>query len=207
MRTLIQFAIIALVSSVITGCVHLKDNVIAGTGTVLGFEVSQNPATQLYQAKLGYSRAEIAFVPTDRNSTNSTKGAEGSPDVIMEIRYHGVMSNGGLYQRMAVGKNAVTQPGAAYMFAKNADGTLDPGVAAAITKSVQEVPTADAGVNAEKAPLASAYTQSNNKEAWDQVAVKNGYTCFADFLAETSTPSDRLSTVIAGLKAATLIMP
>lgn len=207
MKTLIQWALIALVSSAITGCIHTKDSVIAGTGTVLGFEVSQNPATQLYQAKLGYSRAEITFVPTDRGSSNNANGAAGSADVIMEVSYHNVMSSGGLYQRLAVGKTAVSQPGASYMFAKDSSGTLDPSVASAIAKSVQEVPAADAGIIAQKAPLAAAYAQSNNKEAWDNIAVRNGYANFSEFLTETGTTYEKLATVKAGLQSLTLIMP
>ncbi len=48
--------LLATLISLLAGCATQKNNVIAGTGTVLGFELAQNPATSLYQAKLGYAR-------------------------------------------------------------------------------------------------------------------------------------------------------
>jgi hypothetical protein len=121
--------------------------VIASTGTVIGVEVSQNPATQAPQAKLGYNRGELAIVPSNRppclTDEGQTKvacgqlgeGARDVPDVLMELRYGGIFDTGpssGIYQRLAVGKIAVAQPGAALMFARDADGTLDPAAPAAL---------------------------------------------------------------------------
>jgi hypothetical protein len=121
--------------------------VIASTGTVIGVEVSQNPATQAPQAKLGYNRGELAIVPsnrppclTDEGQTTVAcgqlgEGARDVPDVLMELRYGGIFDTGpssGIYQRLAVGKIAVAQPGAALMFARDADGTLNPAAPAAL---------------------------------------------------------------------------
>jgi hypothetical protein len=122
--------------------------VISATGTVIGVEVSQNPATQTPQAKLGYNRGELAIVPSNRppcltdDSKNPPvqcgqlgRGARDVPDVLMELRYGGIFDTGpssGIYQRLAVGETAVAQPGAALMFARNADGTLDPAAPAAL---------------------------------------------------------------------------
>ena len=122
--------------------------VIAATGTVIGVEVSQNPATQTPQAKLGYNRGELAIVPSNRpaclsngNQTAATcaqlggGGAKDVPDVLMEIRYGGIFDLGassGIYQRLAVGETAVRQPGATLLFARNADGAVDTAAAAAI---------------------------------------------------------------------------
>jgi hypothetical protein len=60
----------------------------------------------------------------------------------------------GIYQRLAVGSTAVTQPGAAFMFAKGAGGELDPQTAAAVEKAqaaVQKVPAFGELVESEKA--------------------------------------------------------
>lgn len=125
---MLLFTVIVL----LTGCTAVKNGyVVTGTGTVLGVQIAENPATQLYEAKLGYARAEIALVPTN-----------GVP-VIMELRYSGIFSHsGGIYQRLAVGADAVKQPGAAYMFAKDADGTISSNVVQAITDKIKNIPPA-----------------------------------------------------------------
>lgn len=97
----------------LAGCV-IPHAVIVTSQTVLGASVSENPQTQLYEARFGFARNEFAFVPTDTNGP--------IPDVIMEIRVNNIYQGGGIYQRLAVGSNAVSQPGAALMFAKDATG-------------------------------------------------------------------------------------
>ncbi len=123
----------------LSGCEKQGYSVLAATGTVIGVEVSQNPATQTPQAKLGYNRGELAFVPTNRSGGKEAsgfgQGATDTGEVIMELRYGGIFDVGGssgIYQRLAVGKTAVQQKGAAYMFAKDEDGTLDTATANAI---------------------------------------------------------------------------
>lgn len=76
------------------GCNSYNHSVIAATGTSIGVEVSQNPATQAPQAKLGYQRAELAIVPTNRSAEKTTTtansmgdGAKDHGEVIMELRY------------------------------------------------------------------------------------------------------------------------
>jgi hypothetical protein len=123
--------------------------VLALTGTVIGVEVSQNPATQTPQAKLGYNRGELAFVPTNRSggenaNAGGAQGAKDSAEVIMEIRYGGIFdlgSNSGIYQRLAVGQTAVKQPGASFMFMKNANGDLNPEAAQKATEAIKAIPS------------------------------------------------------------------
>ena len=114
------------------GCGAIRNGyVVSGTGTILGVQIAENPATQLYEAKFGYARAEVALVPTN------------GPAVIMELRYSGIFSrSGGIYQRLAVGNAAVSQPGAALMFAKDADGNISSNAIQAITAKVQAIPIA-----------------------------------------------------------------
>lgn len=121
---------------------------IASTGTVIGLELSQNQATQAPQAKLGYNREEVAIVPTNRVNCKDkdktckpveqgTRGAADTTDVLMELRYDGFSFNGsgGVYQRLAIGRNAVRVPGAAAMFIKNKDGSIDAGAAKALDRA------------------------------------------------------------------------
>lgn len=102
----------------LTGCTAINHRyIICATSTITGMAVAQNPTTEMYEGKFGYDRTEVALVPV---------GTNGSvPDVLMEYRMYGILSfNAGLYQRLAVGPNAVQQPGASLMFAKDAKGNL-----------------------------------------------------------------------------------
>jgi hypothetical protein len=116
----------------LAGCQAINRNyVVTGTGTILGLQIAENPATQLYEAKFGYARSEVALVPTNGVS------------VLMELRYSGIFSKtGGIYQRLAVGDTAVKQPGASFMFAKDANGTLSTNIMQAITDKIQIIPLA-----------------------------------------------------------------
>lgn len=122
-------ALLLLPLLLLVGCKAIdRGYVVTGTGTVIGVQVAENPATQLYEAKLGYARAEVALVPTN------------GVTVLMELRYSGIFSfgsDGGIYQRLAVGDAAVRQPGASFMFAKDVKGNLSTNVAAAISHKLE----------------------------------------------------------------------
>lgn len=124
--------LLLLSATLLMGCGALNRNyVVTGTGTVLGVQIAENPTTQLYEAKFGYARSEVALVPTNGVS------------VLMELRYNGIFSrNGGIYQRLAVGDSAVRQPGAAFMFAKDAGGNLSTNAIDAISAKIQTIPLA-----------------------------------------------------------------
>ena len=114
------------------GCAAIEHSyVIVNTSTAISVQISENPTTQMYEAKLGYNRNESAMVPTNGAS------------VLMELRYGGIFSrNGGIYQRLAVGDAAVRQPGASFMFAKDASGNISSNVVQAITEKIQSIPQA-----------------------------------------------------------------
>jgi hypothetical protein len=190
------------------GCASGKHNVIAATGTSIGLEVAQNPSSQMYQAKLGYNRAELAIVPSNRSSggTNDPSfgnGAADTTDVVMELHYANIFSlqQSGIYQRLAVGKNAVSQPGAALMFAKSKDGTLDPKVAESITRAMQTIPAPDVDVTALKVPLAKAFkAQPGNEMKFHEAAKAAGYASFDDFLLDPATTASQVEAVKKGLQ-------
>lgn len=195
-----------LSASLFTGCATSKNNVIAGTGTVLGFELAQNPATSLYQAKLGYARSEVAFVPSTKTDESRPSDDIKSADVIMELHFFNIFQGGGVYQRLAVGENATSQPGAAFMFAKNPDGTLNPEVAKAVSASLQSVPEDNPAADDIKAKLAKAFTAAPNKTVWDAVARRRGFSSFSAFLTATTTVGD-VSDMQTELVAAKLYTP
>jgi hypothetical protein len=104
-----------------TGCQSAhQPAVIAVTGTNFGLDIAQNPATQTPHMKLGYNRGEVALVSKGKFGTENDVA-----NVVMEFKYTGGSGeNSGIYQRLAVGKAAVTGTGATAMFLKNADGNL-----------------------------------------------------------------------------------
>lgn len=195
-----------LVPLLLAGCATPSDRVISGTSTVLGLEIAENPTTQLYHARFGYVRAELAAVPTNKG-TNGTAvagsgGAKDTANVIMELRYAGILSrSGGIYQRLAVGDKAVTQPGAAFMFAKSGDGTLDAATASAVATAVHAVPAVPAvDVSSAMLPLAKAYASALKPEVFDAVARKSGFTSFSAFLVSSAVTVEQVKTIAADLK-------
>jgi hypothetical protein len=134
MKTIITPLILAC-ALLLCGCSSTNKNLIVTTGTILGVEVAENPQTGLYQAKLGYGRTEFALVPTGTNGV--------TPDVIMEIRYHGFFSTeGGLYQRLAVGQTACSQVPAALMFGKDERGNSPTNSVVSMLESMRAKPSA-----------------------------------------------------------------
>jgi hypothetical protein len=130
----------------LASCTSTRHAIVAATGTNIGVDVSQNPATNSPQAKLGYQRVELAIVPTNRSAGEEPGdkggGASEYGDVLMELRYGGIFDTGpssGIYQRLAVGSEAVRQPGASLMFARDADGNVSEGAEAAL-RSLMSVP-------------------------------------------------------------------
>ncbi|MBU1052570.1 MAG: hypothetical protein KKC46_01935 [Proteobacteria bacterium] len=153
------FTSIGLITLGVSGCTS-GSSIIASTGTVIGVEISQNPATQNPTASLGYKRAELAYVPTNRATSNKTvrtensdgtittttkegipdlkDGARDSANVIMELKYFGIFSWGdesGIYQRLAVGDKAVSEPGAALLFSKDSSGKVDQNIAKSVARA------------------------------------------------------------------------
>lgn len=182
----------------VSGCQAMDHSVIASTGTVIGVEVSYDAATQNPQGKLGYNRAEVAIVPTNRGPCTKKKdgtfecaapqgagGAKDTTDVLMELRYKafswkGTGSSGGIYQRLAVGKTAVKQPGASLMFAKDPDGKLSKTAKAAL-EAVKKIPAPDPKMMRKKAVIVEkfrTFLRNNNSgeaQKFEAVAKAKGY--------------------------------
>lgn len=115
----VALTVVVAAVALATGCESIPRAVVAATGTVIGLELSQNPATQVPQMKLGYDRAEVAFVSKEKYAGDDVA------NVLMELRYGGATgTHPGIYQRLAVGSTAVTQAGAVFMFMREADGSL-----------------------------------------------------------------------------------
>lgn len=186
------------------GCAGERHRIIASSGTALGVEVSQNPVTGLYYAKLGYNRAELAMVPTNRRAGDETEGqgngAADVSDVIMELKYSSPFSftDGGIYQRLAVGPKAVTQPGASFMFARDASGQLTEQAAQAVAKTVGVTLATERS----KLDLGLRY-ENGNKTKFNEVAKQLGYLDFPNFLIIENN-ADKISQMASKLAEAGL---
>lgn len=191
------------------GCTTGKHYVIASTATVIGLEVAQNPSSQMYQAKLGYNRAELALVPSNRASgqkgdVSTGQGAADTTDVMMELHYANIFSlkQSGIYQRLAVGSTAVSQPGAALMFAKGKDGQLDPQVAESVSRAIATIPEVKPDITALKVSLADDYSKrkATDQARFDAAAKAAGYVNFDAFLIDTKTTPAQVDQVKKGLQ-------
>jgi hypothetical protein len=192
-----RLAFVAVVSAAaLGGCSENKDHyVIAATGTAIGLDISQNPATQTPQAKLGYHRGELAIVPTDRGtgSDGTGAGAEKSADVLMEIYFGtGLSTTGGstIYQRLAVGKDAVSQPGAGVMFAKGPTGQLDANAERALM-AARGIPAPTINILKTKLDIGDIYSAcvaAGKKDDFED-AVKIVHTAgYLDFQTKATSP-------------------
>jgi hypothetical protein len=182
----------------LAACTATRHMVIASTATSIGVEISQNPANQSPQAKLGYQRAEVALVPTNRSAGEEPGsvgcGAAQLGDVIMEIRYGGIFDTGkssGIYQRLAVGHTAVQQPGASLMFARDAEGAVDPDAAGAL-RALQSVPARDTALKGRIAAIARL--RGCHPEEVDKAIAEAGVGTFND-LAEYKVTEGQLNTI------------
>lgn len=208
MKTILPL-LAALVTLLFCGCSANKHYVVAATSTIIGLEIAQNPSTQMYQAKLGYNRAEAALIPSNRGTgkkgdPTTGAGAKDTTDVVMELRYANIfsLSSSGIYQRLAVGSGAVGQPGAAFMFGKDGNGTLDPAVAAQISSSIKGIPAPSPALTALKMPLAKAFQTAQDKSKFESAAKANGYASFSDFLIEVNTPAEKVNAVTTSVQNA-----
>lgn len=207
----LQIILLAALLAVVTGCRTPQHTILAASGTSIGLEIAENPSTQLYHAKLGYVRTELALVPSNRangeiGDTTTGNGAKDTGNVVMELHYGNIfnLKSSSIYQRLAVGDIAVAQPGAAFMFAKGTDGNLDPAVAKAVSESIKGVPASDPKVTASKLPLAQSYSNVANKADWDTVAKAQGYASFSAFLTDTKATQEKVDAMTKALKDAGL---
>lgn len=206
--------LLSFIACLMAGCTKQGYSVIAATSTTIGVGISQQPANGTMDATLGYKRAELAFVPTNRNSgadgTGSLGGgAKDTGNVIMELRYSG-LSDSGIYQRLAVGDKAVAQGGATLLFAKGPDGELNTDAAKALL-AVQAIPELKPDVVAARVPLASKFKQYSpsadiaNISKFNSAAIAAGFTDFEDFLVSENVKVEQVKAIRASLEAQGII--
>ena len=115
-RILATIGVAILAITMLVGCKTPPNYIIMTSGTTLGFDVSESPATASPQATLAYKRVELALVPCQTNYT---------PDALMEFRFKsGMFVKNEIYSRVATGPNATTQTPAALMMSRDIAGGL-----------------------------------------------------------------------------------
>lgn len=120
MKSISKLLLVATLGLTLCGCAIPHNFVVVTSGTTIGFDVSQAPATSTPQATLAYKRVELAVVPVSTNGT--------VPDVLMDFDFKTSIfsSAGGIHSRLAVGEHATTQTPASLMMLKQRDGTFPP---------------------------------------------------------------------------------
>jgi len=214
MRSVLLSLGAAWLAVMLAGCSTQGYSVIAATGTTIGVGISQNPTSGVVDATLGYKRAELAFVPTNRNGGKKAgdhfEGARDSANVIMELQYRGIFSfsaDSGIYQRLAVGDIAVAQPGAAIIFAKGPDGKIDSQALKAL-QAVKGISPVDESIEKEKAKLSKKYLeykQQNNAaelQKFDTAAKAAGYDSFESFSVSLTVTAEKIKLIREKLKEA-----
>ena len=105
-------AILAI--GLLCGCKTPSNYIIMASGTTLGFDISESPATQTPQVTLAYKRVELALVPVRTNNY--------TPDALMEFKFKSSFTSQEIYSRVATGPNATTQAPAALMMSRDISG-------------------------------------------------------------------------------------
>lgn len=115
-RIFAAIGVVVLALTMLAGCKTPPNYIIMTSGTTVGFDVSESPATASPQATLAYKRTEMALVPCQTNYT---------PDALMEFRFEsGMFVKNYIYSRVATGPNATVQTPAVLMMSKSPDGNL-----------------------------------------------------------------------------------
>lgn len=111
--------------------------VVVSSTTGIGIDATWDPQTAVPKGRVGYIRNELAIVPTNKVPDDAyakdakdakqagTGGAGDTTDVLLEFNFANFFSvwrDNGVYQRMAVGKNAVKV--APFMFIRDNNGQV-----------------------------------------------------------------------------------
>lgn len=132
MKNIFAIFISIMIIVAISGCKNVNC-VASNTATGIGVKFGYNPINNLPEGQVAFLHSANLIVPTNRVSDDTDKavygnGATDSVDVLSEIMFTSFFafwnSNPTIYERLAVGKNAVNTPGAIAMMSKSIDGKL-----------------------------------------------------------------------------------
>lgn len=127
---LVMMALLGIMA-LTSGCAS-QTCVVVANQTGIGLVAEYNQQIQSPTGKLGYINSVIGIVPTNRVADDNPEsgiggGAKDSSNVLFETSFSNFFSfwrDNLIYQRVAVGDIAVTQPGAVAMLSKDSTGKL-----------------------------------------------------------------------------------
>jgi hypothetical protein len=115
----------------LVGCSTPQSCILVENTTGIGLVVKENPKTQMYEFWMSYINSVFGLVPTNRGWNKDVPaygdGAKDTGNVIFETNFSNwfcFWNSQGIYQRVAIGDDAVKQPGAVAMFARNSSGNI-----------------------------------------------------------------------------------
>lgn len=182
-----------MITAPLAGCSDtlLRETVLANTETMVGVAVAQDSRTNMYQGRAGYFRHELFLVPTSKRVAASGESgvAESNdpgstPEVLGEIMADGAIASPvggrdpvrvGVYQRLAVGKLAVTSGAAIALLAR--DAATAAGTQASTDRSLEDLAAASTGVT---------FSGKSWPDAVDQWSHELGFADYDDLYAKAN---------------------
>ena len=190
----------------VIGCSTPQSCIVATNNTGIGIVASYNPQTQMPDAKLGYVNSAFTIVPTNRAWSKdvavSGEGAKDTGNVLIETSFTNwfkFWSDQSIYQRVAVGNDAVKQPGAVAMFAKSADGSVNVEAVKALA-GLQTYTSNPALLTAKNALIALYNLATPEQKAKVVAALQKISLTWDQFIDSTTVTVPQVQAVIDGAK-------
>lgn len=186
-----------------SGC-H-SGSVITHTGTVLGAELDYKPETNFPYGRLGYCRSELSVVPTNKTEEGKIKGggAKDVPNVLIEFsmaNIFNIFTRHLIYQRVAVGDIAVTQPGAVAMLVKDGEGKIDPEVLK-VALAVSKIPVTPETTLKAKNDLKDLYlADATVRDRIIELLKARGIDGWDAFIDDKTLTADDINSIIRGVR-------
>lgn len=185
------------------GCNSPQSCIILSNQTGFGIRASYNPQTQLPEGEIGYINSVFSIIPTNR-AFNSDEvqiekvggGAKDTANVLFETNFSNwfnFWSDQAIYQRVAVGETAVSQPGVFAIFAKDYDGKID----VELIKALSGLKSETQNVSKLKSLIAKVYT--DKKTVIDEILKQMGYSNY-DYFIDNENNLDKINKIVSKLK-------
>ena len=179
LKELILAGILVLVSGGLAGCeTYHRESIVSCVDTGLGLALTENPSTELYEARLGYIRSQFYSIPTGKLvrrhfETNvqqqfviTTNRADIVPDLVSGVRvessYKQLFLGANISETFAVGTNGVNSRAATAMFIANAASEQQAASAAKAALRTSERPELKEEDIKQQEEIESAYDASDS---------------------------------------------
>ena len=210
MKKICVVLIVGLLVCLVSGCGTPQSCIVVTNNTGIALSVKENPQTQMYEVWMGYVNSVFGIVPTNRGWSDKVpaygEGAKDTGNVLFETNFTNwfcFWNSNGIYQRVAVGDAAVTQPGAMAMFAKNDKGNIDSATVSALSNVVTY--SNNKGLLDAKSQLIELCKDVNNK-AKAIVELKKLNMTWDQFIDNTTMPASQVTTITNIIKGSNAVV-